>query len=109
MRWIKASEELPTKQTFYHARTGTQKIPCILYFDIDESFRSEDGVAINLSLYEWLDETESPSDSEAVDTESPVQYGTAFEADCEDGTWTFKMDEPFYVMAGRFKIIPLKK
>lgn len=35
------------------------------------------------------------------------QSGTSLESDFEAGTWTFKMDEPFFVMAGRFKIVPI--
>lgn len=44
-----------------------------------------------------------PSDA----VEKDEQYGTSFEADFENNTWTFLMDQPFHVMAGRFKIIPL--
>jgi hypothetical protein len=37
-----------------------------------------------------------------------TQFGTSQQADFKKATWTFKMDEPFSVLAGDFAIVPLK-
>ena len=38
-----------------------------------------------------------------------VQMGTAYEADFQEGTWTFAMNPGFEVMAGEFAIISKKE
>jgi hypothetical protein len=36
-----------------------------------------------------------------------TQFGTSATADFQEGTWTFEMDQPFKVRAGRFAIVDL--
>lgn len=58
MKWIPCTERLPkVKRKYYNAICGTARIPCTLYADIDEKMKNDEGEPVDLSLYQWLDES----------------------------------------------------